>query len=69
VPGSWTNSRRSTRSGARWWKFKYFLGLTDQEAAEALGMKLRTLQRTWLDARRWLFARMESNDAAQYAGR
>jgi RNA polymerase sigma factor (TIGR02999 family) len=38
---------------------KYFLGLTDGEAAEVLGIKLRTLQRNWCDARQWLFARME----------
>ena len=36
---------------------KYFLGLTDEEAAEALGMKLRTMQRMWSDAREWLFER------------
>lgn len=40
-------------------ELKYFLGLTDDEAAEALGMKLRTLQRIWSDARQWLFERME----------
>jgi RNA polymerase sigma factor (TIGR02999 family) len=38
---------------------KYFLGLSDEEAAAALGMKLRTMQRMWLDARRWLFERMQ----------
>jgi RNA polymerase sigma factor (TIGR02999 family) len=38
---------------------KYFLGLTDGEASEALGIKLRTLQRIWFDARQWLFDRME----------
>jgi RNA polymerase sigma factor (TIGR02999 family) len=38
---------------------KYFLGLTDEEAAEALGIKLRTLQRMWLEARKWLFAHLE----------
>jgi RNA polymerase sigma factor (TIGR02999 family) len=38
---------------------KYFLGLTDEEAAEALAMKPRTLQRNWSDARQWLFERME----------
>jgi len=38
---------------------KYFLGLTDEEAADALGMKLRTLQRIWSDVRQWLFERME----------
>jgi DNA-directed RNA polymerase specialized sigma24 family protein len=42
---------------------KYFLGLTDEEAADALGMKLRTMQRMWLDARQWLFAHTESGDA------
>ena len=41
---------------------KYFLGLTDEEAAEALGMKLRTMQRMWRDARRWLFERVEARD-------
>jgi DNA-directed RNA polymerase specialized sigma24 family protein len=39
---------------------KYFLGLTDDEASEALGIKLRTLQRIWFDARQWLFQRMEA---------
>lgn len=39
---------------------KYFLGLGDEEAAEALGMKLRTMQRMWFEARQWLFERMES---------
>ncbi|HYL39311.1 MAG TPA: ECF-type sigma factor [Bryobacteraceae bacterium] len=42
---------------------KYFLGLTDDEAAEAMGLKVRTLQRMWRDARRWLFDRMESSGA------
>jgi RNA polymerase sigma factor (TIGR02999 family) len=44
---------------------KYFLGLTDEEAADALGMKLRTMQRMWLDARQWLFAQAEPNDRAK----
>jgi RNA polymerase sigma factor (TIGR02999 family) len=48
---------------------KYFLGLTDEEAAEALNMKQRTMQRMWRDARQWLFARMESGSAEQSAGR
>ncbi len=47
---------------------KYFLGLTDEEAAEALGMKPRTMQRMWRDARQWLFARMESGDARERTG-
>jgi RNA polymerase sigma-70 factor, ECF subfamily len=36
---------------------KCFLGLTDEEAGEALGWPLRTLQRMWRDARKWLFER------------
>jgi RNA polymerase sigma-70 factor (ECF subfamily) len=48
---------------------KYFLGLTDEEAAEALGLKLRTMQRMWLDARKWLFEQTESGNARQSAGR
>jgi RNA polymerase sigma factor (TIGR02999 family) len=42
---------------------KYFLGLTDEEAADAMGWKLRTMQRMWRDARQWLFVRMESRSA------
>jgi RNA polymerase sigma-70 factor (ECF subfamily) len=39
---------------------KYFLGLTDEEAAETLGIKLRSMQRMWRDARRWLFEHAEA---------
>jgi len=46
-------------------ELKFFLGLTDEEAAEALGIKLRTMQRMWRDARQWLFAQTESGDAKQ----
>jgi RNA polymerase sigma factor (TIGR02999 family) len=48
-------------------EMKFFLGLTDDEAAEAMGVKLRTMQRTWSDARRWLYTRMEPGHA-QSAG-
>ena len=44
-------------------ELKYFLGLTDDEAAEAMGLKLRSMQRMWKDARQWLFERMESGHA------
>jgi RNA polymerase sigma factor (TIGR02999 family) len=43
---------------------KYFLGLTDEEAAEALGMKLRSMQRMWLDARQFLFSQTEPGVSA-----
>lgn len=48
---------------------KYFLGLTDNEAAEVLGMKPRTMQRMWRDARRWLFEQSEIKSAGKSAGR
>jgi len=48
---------------------KYFLGLTDEEAADALGIKLRSMQRMWRDARQWLFERKEVGDAKKSAGR
>jgi RNA polymerase sigma factor (TIGR02999 family) len=47
---------------------KYFLGLTDEEAAETLGMKLRSMQRMWREARQWLYEHMESGNASQSAG-
>jgi RNA polymerase sigma factor (TIGR02999 family) len=49
-------------------ELKYFLGLTDEESAEIMGVKLRTAQRMWRDARQWLFERMESARAASNAG-
>jgi RNA polymerase sigma factor (TIGR02999 family) len=39
-------------------ELKFFLGLTDEEAADALGLKLHTLQREWHRARDWLFERL-----------
>ena len=47
---------------------KYFLGLTDEEAAESLGMKMRTMQRMWRDARQWLYEHTEIRSAEQSAG-
>jgi RNA polymerase sigma factor (TIGR02999 family) len=46
---------------------KFFLGLTDEEAAETLGIKLRSMQRMWRDARQWLFERTEPPNAGQHA--
>jgi RNA polymerase sigma factor (TIGR02999 family) len=39
-------------------ELKFFLGLTDPEAADALNLTLHTLQREWYRARRWLFERL-----------
>ena len=41
---------------------KFFLGFTDEETADALGMPLRTVQRKFGDARRWLFEQLEGPD-------
>lgn len=46
-------------------ELKFFLGLTDEEAADVLGIKLRTMQRMWRDARQWLFERTESGSERQ----
>jgi RNA polymerase sigma factor (TIGR02999 family) len=41
-------------------ELKFFFGLTDEEAAEALSLPVRTLQAKWQDARIWLFERAEA---------
>jgi RNA polymerase sigma factor (TIGR02999 family) len=38
-------------------EMKHFLGLTDDDIARELAIPLRTVQRTWHDARKWLFDR------------
>jgi len=48
-------------------ELKYFLGLTDEEAAEVLGVKLRSMQRMWRDARQWLFEHMDPCHGKQTA--
>lgn len=39
-------------------ELKFYLGLNDEESAGALNLPLRTLQREWFWARRWLFERL-----------
>ncbi len=41
-------------------ELKFYLGLTDEEAAEVLNLKLHTLQREWKRARVWLFQRLSA---------
>lgn len=41
-------------------ELKFFLGLTDIEASEALNLNLHTFQREWYRARRWLFERLST---------
>jgi len=43
---------------ARVFECRYFAGLSDEEAAETLGLSLRTVQRDWHDARTWLAERL-----------
>jgi RNA polymerase sigma factor (TIGR02999 family) len=50
-------------------EMKYFLGLSDPEVAEMLGLKLRTMQRMWHEARQWLFERLQERNARGSAGR
>ena len=44
-------------------ELKFFLGFTDEETAEALGMPLRSMQRQFGDARRWLYEKLKSCQA------
>jgi RNA polymerase sigma factor (TIGR02999 family) len=46
-------------------ELKYFVGFTDEEIAEAMGMPLRTMQRNFADARRWLYEQLETPDASR----
>jgi RNA polymerase sigma factor (TIGR02999 family) len=41
-------------------ELKFFLGLTDTEAADVLNLKLHTLQREWHRTRVWLFERLSA---------
>jgi RNA polymerase sigma factor (TIGR02999 family) len=41
-------------------EMKFFLGMTDAEAADLLGLSLHTLQREWFRARRWLFEKLSA---------
>jgi RNA polymerase sigma-70 factor, ECF subfamily len=49
-------------------ELKFFVGLSDEETAEAMGLKLRSMQRMWCDARHWLYERAGESDAVASAG-
>ena len=49
--------QRCTRL-ARVFECRYFAGLGEEETAEALGISLRSVQRAWREARRWLAERL-----------
>lgn len=45
-------------------KLRFFTGLTQDEAARALGLPRRTADRRWAYARAWLFDRLKDDDGA-----
>jgi RNA polymerase sigma factor (TIGR02999 family) len=46
-------------------ELKFFAGFTDEETAESLGIPLRTMQRQFGEARRWMYERLESQSGAK----
>jgi RNA polymerase sigma factor (TIGR02999 family) len=42
---------------------RFFAGLTLKEAADSLGLALRTAERQWAYARAWLYARLRQDDS------
>lgn len=44
-------------------RLKFFAGLTDAEAAENLGISLRSFQRDWHGARMWLLGKLADGDS------
>ncbi|MGN6545337.1 MAG: ECF-type sigma factor [Aureliella sp.] len=45
-------------------KYRYFAGLTNAQAAAALGISTRTAERLWTYARTWLFAEIHKQNGA-----
>jgi RNA polymerase sigma factor (TIGR02999 family) len=48
---------------AQFVNLRFFAGLTLKEAADSLGLALRTAERQWAYARAWLYARLRPDDA------
>jgi DNA-directed RNA polymerase specialized sigma24 family protein len=44
-------------------EMRFFGGLTEAEAADALGVSIATLKRDWTFARAWLFDRLSAGPA------
>jgi RNA polymerase sigma-70 factor, ECF subfamily len=44
-------------------ELKFYSGLTNEEVCEVLHLSLKTMERRWGDARRWLFRRLKNKDA------
>src|SRR5262249_35124578 len=43
-------------------KLRYFAGMTTEQAAEVLGLRVRTAYRTWSFARAWLFRHLHRGE-------
>jgi RNA polymerase sigma factor (TIGR02999 family) len=43
-------------------KLRYFVGMTNEEAAEVLGISLRTAKYYWTHARAWLYREIEAQE-------
>ena len=43
-------------------KLKFFVGLSEREAAEVLGLSERTIERHWAYAQAWLFDRLRKDE-------
>jgi RNA polymerase sigma factor (TIGR02999 family) len=44
-------------------KLRYFVGMTNKETAQALGLSERTVKNYWTHARAWLFHAMKAEDS------
>jgi len=49
------------RIGAELIQLRFFVGLSNAEAGELLGLPLRTANRTWAYARAWLYEELKKN--------
>ena len=43
-------------------KLRFFVGMSDRDVAEALGLSERTVERYWAYSKAWLFRQLESRD-------
>jgi RNA polymerase sigma factor (TIGR02999 family) len=52
---------KSDEQAARMLKLRYFAGFSTEQAAEALGISIRTAYRNWAYARAWLYRRVRND--------